>query len=415
MITRDDERQFLMTSVRRYCKKEPHNIIDPHISDQIDSSSYHIFQEIAYQCISFNLRERPRMDKVIERIEGALTIQIQSVLDKLNTTSPDGLSAAEIQLLRKIMEDNRVAIRIYTYQLMMPNSQTEEQAIHNVKKSSNVEENKGFIVSCGAVPGIVLVLKVGRMEACENAADTISSVCVTDENRAIIGAEGAIPPLVLLLSTGTQKGKKVAIIALFNLCLDRDNKGRAVKAGVVPILMELLTEPQGVLKEEALSILAILSSHEEGKLAIGTAEVVPVLVEVIGSGSPTNKEYAAAVLEELKDLLQHGVVEKLMDLLQHGTDMEKRKAKQLLEKIEDHRRTTVKSNDDEYVEITLDVRDDSMSVFSVKTGDKADVEDPQLNLLPKGLEKRSHVGQNMSTRMRQVSKELKPFANRRQF
>ncbi|XP_023750056.1 U-box domain-containing protein 13 [Lactuca sativa] len=360
---------------------------------------------------------------------------IQSVHDKLSITGPDRLSAGEIRLLKNIMEDNRVAIRIYTYQLMTLNSLTQEQAITAILNLSLSEDNKRFIVSCGAVPGIVLVLKVGSMEACENAAASISSVCVTDENREIIGAEGAIQPLVLLLTKGTQKGKKVAIIALFNLCLDQANKGRAVRAGVVPILMELLTEPQGVLKKEALSILATLSSHEEGKLAIGKAEVVPALVEVIGSGSRKNKENAAAVLVELcydhqkylvflemanelnvayshylVEAQEHGVMEKLMDLLQHGTDMGKRKARRLLEIIEDHRRSH-----DEYVEITLDVRDDSVSIFSVKTGDRADVEDPQLNLLPKGLEKRSHVGQNMSTRMRQISKELKRLANRTQF
>ena len=317
------------------------------------------------------------------------------------------------------MEDNRIAIRIYTHQLIIPNSETQEQAISAILNLSIYEENKGNIISCGAVPGIVLVLKVGSMEARENAAATISSVCVTDENRAIIGAEGAIPPLILLLSKGTQNGKKVAIIALFNLCIYQDNKEMVVRAGVVPILIVLLTEPQGVLKEEALSILAILSSHIEGWLAIGKEEVLPVLVEVIGNGSPNNKENAAAVLVELcsgsqnylVEAQEHGIMEKLMDLVQNGTDKGKRKARQLLEMIEDHQ----KSNDDAYVEITLDVRDDPVSVLSVKTADRADMQDPELNLLAKLLENRSRVNQNMLTRIRQVSKDWKQLAYRRQF
>ncbi|KAI3684382.1 hypothetical protein L6452_33605 [Arctium lappa] len=73
---------------------------------------------------------------------------------------------------------------------------------------------------------------------------------------------------------------------------------------------------------------------------------------------------------------------------------------------------SVKSNNnDDYVEITLDVRDDSVAVHSVKTADGADVEDPELTLLAKGLEKRSSFGssvvRNASARIRQVSEELK--------
>ncbi|KAI3511178.1 hypothetical protein L1887_18323 [Cichorium endivia] len=70
-----DERQFLMNSVRRYHLKDTYKIIDPHIIDEINGSSFHIFKEIAYQCISFNLAERPTFDTVIEKIEVALNIQ----------------------------------------------------------------------------------------------------------------------------------------------------------------------------------------------------------------------------------------------------------------------------------------------------------------------------------------------------
>ncbi|KAL7616434.1 hypothetical protein Lser_V15G03263 [Lactuca serriola] len=343
MSTGDDERQFLMTSVRRYYKKQPHNIIDPHISDQIDSNSFDIFQEIAYQCISLNLMERPTMDKVIERIQKALTIQIQSVLHKLSTNGPHRLSSLEIRLLAKIMDDNS---HIYTHQLTTPNSQTQEQAISASHNFSNIfEDEKGYKASSGSVPVIVFVLNVGSMEARENAAASLYMLSLFDENKEYIGTEGAIPPLVLLLSIGSHKGKNVAITILLSLCLDQGNQGRAVKAGGVTILMELLTETRGGLKEDALSLLAILSRHAEGKLAISKAKAVPVLVEVIGSGSPNNKENAAAIMVELcsghqkylVEAQEHGLVGKLMDLLQHGTYIGKRKAEQLLEKIENHR------------------------------------------------------------------------------
>lgn len=184
------------------------------------------------------------------------------------------------------------------------------------------------------------------------------------------------------------------------------------------------------MKEEALSILAILSSHEEGKLAIGKVDVVAVLVEVIGNGSPNNKENAAVVLVELcsgdqKYLVEAqelGVMGKLMDLLQDGPDIGKRKAGELLEMVEEHRddqnfhsnmedvessSSTVKSNIYDNVELTLD----SVGVLNVKRDDGAELEDRELNLLANGLEKRSTVGSsvvnNMSTRIRQVSKDLK--------
>ncbi|XP_007038195.2 PREDICTED: respiratory burst oxidase homolog protein C [Theobroma cacao] len=70
------------------------------------------------------------------------------------------------------------------------------------------------------------------------------------------------------------------------------------------------------------------------------------------------------------------------------------------------------SKDDGYVEITLDVRDDSVAVHSVKAANGADLqEDPELTLLAKGLEKRSTVGSSMvrnaSAKIRQVGHELK--------
>ncbi|KAM1157228.1 hypothetical protein FF1_027862 [Malus domestica] len=62
------------------------------------------------------------------------------------------------------------------------------------------EDNKGNIISSGAVPGIVHVLKNGRIESRENAATTLFSLSIVDKNKVMIGASGAIPPLVTLLT-----------------------------------------------------------------------------------------------------------------------------------------------------------------------------------------------------------------------
>ncbi|PHU16110.1 U-box domain-containing protein 13 [Capsicum chinense] len=275
--------------------------------------------------------------------------KIEILLRKLTSGSPeDCLSATgEIRLLAKRNADNRVAIAeagaipLLVDLLSTPDSRIQEHAVTALLNLSICEDNKRSIVISGAVPGIVHVLKKGSTEARENAAAALFSLSVIDENKVIIGTYGAIPPLVTLLSDGTQRGKKDAATALFNLCIYQGNKGKAVRAGVVLTLMELLTEPQGGMIDEALAILAILSSHPEGKTNIGAAGAVPVLVNVITNGSPRNKENAAAVLVHLCSGDQHhlvevqelGVMGPLLDLVQNGTERGKRKATQLLERI----------------------------------------------------------------------------------
>ncbi|XP_009629379.1 U-box domain-containing protein 13-like [Nicotiana tomentosiformis] len=275
--------------------------------------------------------------------------KIEDLLRKLTSGKPeDRLSATgEIRLLAKRNADNRVAIAeagaipLLVDLLSTPDSRVQEHAVTALLNLSICEDNKRSIVTSGAVPGIVHVLKKGSMEARENAAAALFSLSVIDENKVIIGTYGAISPLVTLLSDGTQRGKKDAATALFNLCIYQGNKGKAVRAGVVPTLMQLLTEPQGGMVDEALAILAILASHPEGKAAIGAAGAVPVLVNVIANGSPRNKENAVAVLVHLCSGDQHHIVEvqelevmgPLLDLVQNGTDRGKRKATQLLERI----------------------------------------------------------------------------------
>ncbi|KAG6432886.1 hypothetical protein SASPL_104476 [Salvia splendens] len=275
--------------------------------------------------------------------------KIVDLLCKLTSGNPEDQrsAAGEIRLLAKRNADNRVAIAeagaipLLVQLLTTSDSRTQEHAVTALLNLSIFEDNKGSIISSGAVPRIVHVLKKGSMEARENAAATLFSLSVIDENKVTIGAAGAIPPMVTLLSEGTQRGKKDAATALFNLCIYQGNKGKAVRARVIPTLMRLLTEPQGTMVDEALAILAILSSHPEGKAAIGAAEAVPVLVDVIGNGSPRNKENAAAVLAHLCSGEQQylgkaeelGVMGPLLDLAQHGTDRGKRKATQLLERM----------------------------------------------------------------------------------
>jgi respiratory burst oxidase len=72
-------------------------------------------------------------------------------------------------------------------------------------------------------------------------------------------------------------------------------------------------------------------------------------------------------------------------------------------------------DDDDYVEITLDVRDDSVAVHSVKPA-AGGAEDSDVTLLARTLENRSSsyghgVLRNASTRIKQVSQELRRLAS----
>ncbi|KAI3981234.1 hypothetical protein MKX01_041373 [Papaver californicum] len=291
-----------------------------------------------------------RLSNTIFLCSPAERAMIDSLIRKLaSSILEDQRSAAgELRLLAKRNADNRVciaeagAIPLLINLLSTFDPRTQEHAVTALLNLSICEENKGSIVTCGALPGIVHVLKRGSMEARENAAATLFSLSVVDDNKVTIGGSGAIPALVILLSEGSQRGKKDAATALFNLCIYQGNKGRAVRAGLVPALMKLLTESEGAMVDEALAILAILSSHSEGKAAIGAAEAVPVLVDVIRNGSPRNKENAAAVLVHLSsgdqqkylaETQELGIMEPLLDLVQNGTDRGKRKAGQLLERM----------------------------------------------------------------------------------
>jgi methionyl-tRNA synthetase len=95
--------------------------------------------------------------------------------------------------------------------------------------------------------------------------------------------------------------------------------------------------------DEALAILAMLSGHYEGKAAISAASAIPILVGVIRNGSARNKENAAAVMvhlcngeqqqHHLAEVQEQGIVSLLEELAETGTDRGKRKAMQLLERM----------------------------------------------------------------------------------
>ncbi|KAL4561501.1 hypothetical protein LXL04_033668 [Taraxacum kok-saghyz] len=133
----NDEQQLLMTSVRRYYKKEPHK----------------------------TYKHSPSTPPTHSMIETSLR--------KLCSVSPEDQrdAAAEIRLLSKRNDDNRVAIAkagvipLISQLLTSPDSRTQEHAVTAILNLLIFEDNKSSIVSAGAIPGIIHVLKEGNIEA----------------------------------------------------------------------------------------------------------------------------------------------------------------------------------------------------------------------------------------------------------
>lgn len=83
----DDEPQPLMNLVRRYHDEGMENLIDPYLITQVDARSFHKFEEIAYKCISWNLKDRPTVKQIMESIEIALYFHIHEAASAITIQS----------------------------------------------------------------------------------------------------------------------------------------------------------------------------------------------------------------------------------------------------------------------------------------------------------------------------------------
>ncbi|GKC42009.1 protein kinase, ATP binding site-containing protein [Tanacetum coccineum] len=58
------------------------SLTDPAIRDQIGGQSFRMIEELACKCLSFNMKDRPTMDKLVKTIENALDIHEASRASK---------------------------------------------------------------------------------------------------------------------------------------------------------------------------------------------------------------------------------------------------------------------------------------------------------------------------------------------
>lgn len=66
----------LMNDVRKYHDAKPYRLVDYDIRDQVDSRSLRTYIDMAYKCVSFDLKDRPSMNRIVKAIEKLLKSQV---------------------------------------------------------------------------------------------------------------------------------------------------------------------------------------------------------------------------------------------------------------------------------------------------------------------------------------------------
>ncbi|GJX91098.1 protein kinase, ATP binding site-containing protein, partial [Tanacetum coccineum] len=94
----DGKPKPLINIVRRYYDYKPDLIIDPLIRDEVDNRSFNVYIEVAFQCLSFNSKERPTMEMIVDRVEEALELQMVYVL---TTLMPELMKDDTVEAIRQ--------------------------------------------------------------------------------------------------------------------------------------------------------------------------------------------------------------------------------------------------------------------------------------------------------------------------
>jgi hypothetical protein len=141
-------------------------------------------------------------------------------------------------------------------------------------------QNKVKIVSAGAIPHIVEVLKSNAQEAHVHAAGVLFSLVINDEIRETDRFLHAIPPLIDLLKSEPLEAQHDAAMALYHLSSSQINRTKLIQAGGVAILLGVVEGDSSILARIALLTLSKLAAVTEGHNAICEANGVKELVNI---------------------------------------------------------------------------------------------------------------------------------------
>lgn len=210
------------------------------------------------------------------------------------------------------------------------------------------QRNKISIVTAGAVPPLVDLIKYQTNNLRELAVAAILSLSSAESNKSIILSCGAAPFLVQVLCSASIQGKVDSVTALYNLSNTEDEvKKLILDPKAAPPLIDLLKECKKYSKfaEKTTFLLEILSDTEEGRNAItNTTGGILALVETVEDGSSTSMLNAVGALlsmckscrDKYRDLiLNEGAIPGLLHLTAEGTPLAQERARTLLDLLRD--------------------------------------------------------------------------------
>ncbi|KAK0590449.1 hypothetical protein LWI29_027312 [Acer saccharum] len=209
------------------------------------------------------------------------------------------------------------------------------------------ERNKVKIVTAGAIPPLVDLLKFQNGTLRELATAAILTLSAAAPNKPAIAASGAAPLLVQILHSGSVQGRVDAVTALHYLSTCTENSAPILDATAVPPLINLLKECKKYSKfaEKSTALLEILSNSEEGRIAItNSVGGILTLVETVEDGSLISMQHAVGALltlcqssrDKYRELiLKEGAIPGLLRLTAEGTFEAQERARTLLDLLRD--------------------------------------------------------------------------------
>ncbi|GER54032.1 ARM repeat superfamily protein [Striga asiatica] len=255
------------------------------------------------------------------------------------------LAARNQSLLKGVMESSCLEDNEFRISANLGNHLDElKSSFLDIDEAS---KNKISIVTTGAVPPLLDLLKHQADNLRELSAAAILSLSSAPPNKPTITASGAHVQLVRILCTGSVQGRVDAVTALYNLSTSEDEPKPNLDPSAVPPLIDLLKECKKYSKfaEKASFLLEIFSGSEEGRNAITESEGgILTLVETVEDGSSFSMLYAVGALLSLcrssRDkyrelILNEGAIPGLLRLTAEGTPTAQDRARSLLDLLRD--------------------------------------------------------------------------------
>ncbi|KAM7492438.1 hypothetical protein LguiA_035359 [Lonicera macranthoides] len=298
------------------------------------------------------IRKLVRKSSVKTRSKFAAAGVIQPLVFMLLSSNLDAREAALLALLNLAVRNERMSVSVITVLLAcvwMPRKFGNEKLIAwpACIPAVTFSLNKVKIVTSGAIPPLVELLKFKNNNLRELATAAILTLSAAPPNKPTIAASGAAPLLVQILSSGTVQGRVDAVTALHNLSTSKEDPVLVLDPKAVPPLINLLKECRKYSKfaEKTTALLEKLSLSEEGRTAIRDTEGgILTLVETVEDGSLVSMEHAVGALLALckscrtkyrELILKEGAIPGLLRLTVDGTVEAQDRARTLLDLLRD--------------------------------------------------------------------------------